>query len=49
MWVTSILLTWFFGTDAVDIVFLPGAGLPLQHEVLSSGRLLFSRDADFLS
>jgi predicted nucleotidyltransferase len=36
-------------TDNVDIIFLPGAGLPMQHKVLSNGRLLYNRDPIFLA
>lgn len=36
-------------TDNVDIIFLPGAGLRMQHKVLSEGRLLYSRDPIFLA
>lgn len=37
------------GTDNVDVIFLPGSGLPIQHKVISSGRLLYSRDETFLA
>ena len=36
-------------TDRVDIIFLPGAGLPIQHKVLRDGRLLYNRDTIFLA
>ncbi|HAI52607.1 type VII toxin-antitoxin system MntA family adenylyltransferase antitoxin [Candidatus Darwinibacter acetoxidans] len=37
------------GRDDVDIIFLPGAGLVLQHKVLSEGTLLYNRDEVFLA
>ena len=40
------------GRDDVDIIFLPGAGLVLQHRVLRDGTVLYNRDevclADFV-
>lgn len=36
-------------TDDVDIIFLPGAGLRMQHKVLRCGRPLYTRDAVFLA
>lgn len=41
--------TGMLKTDNVDIIFLPGAGVRVQHKVISQGRLLYCRDETFLT
>ena len=41
--------TGMLRTDNVDIIFLPGAGVRVQHKVISQGRLLYCRDETFLA